>query len=310
MRDHHHDGSALTGVSERKRMLLASLLAERERRPGGPAAVERLRAGSGDPIVLVHPVGGNILSYVELVRHLAGGPPVVALAADSLLAERVPSMPELAAHYVERLDRAGIRPALLAGWSFGGVVAFEMARQLAARDVVCPTVLLDSMPAEPGQVGQDRDETGIAQLFVEDLVRSADRYPHEFGLTADAALWRQPTEDAELGAEQAVLRAERHLAEHGFVVGLPADALLARYRTYRNAVRTLDTYLVPPHAHPVLLVHATRGDDDPPSVWGPVCAALAVHTIDTDHYDLMRPPFVRRAAELVGDAHAGTTRVS
>jgi thioesterase domain-containing protein len=212
-------------------------------------------------------------------------------------------MPELAGHYVARLDRAGLRPALLAGWSFGGVVAYEMARQSAARGHACATVLLDSMPTEPDQVGRVRDEIGIAQSFVADLVRSAARYPQDFGLTEDAALWQHP-------AEEAVLRAEQHLAERGFVVGLPAEALLARYRTYLNAVKALDTYRLPPHEHPVLLVHATRGDDDPPAVWGPVSTALSVHTLDTDHYDLMRPPAVPRAAAFVDDAHSRTIGVS
>jgi thioesterase domain-containing protein len=307
--------SGLHGLSDRKRMLLAGLLAARATNgapdeTGGSArhtvarpAVEPLRTGTGDPIVLIHPVGGNILSYVELVRHLAGGPPVTALASDTMLAAGTPSMPELAAHYITRLDRAGQRPAVLAGWSFGGVIAYEMARQLAADGRPCPAVLLDSMPAEPGQVGRLRDEIGIARSFVHDLVRSAARQPEDVGLDPDAALWR-------LSPEEAVLAADRHLAAYGLVVGLPAAELVTRYRTYRNAVRVLDTYAVPPHDHPVLLVHATRGDDDPPAVWGPVAAALAVHTLDTDHYDLMRPPFVQRAAAFIDAARTRTIGVA
>ena len=41
-------------------------------------------------------------------------------------------------------------PYLLGGWSMGGVVAFEMARQLGERDVAVPLLVL--LDAEPGKV--------------------------------------------------------------------------------------------------------------------------------------------------------------
>jgi thioesterase domain-containing protein len=286
----------LAALSGQKRALLASLRAERGRQAAGPAPVDELRAGTGVPTVLIHPVGGNVLSYVDLVARLPTGPPVVALPADHLLAGDAPaSLPLLAAHYLARLAEAAVRPGVLVGWSFGGVVAYDMARQLAEQGTLCPVVLLDSMPTLPELVGQVRDETGIVQSFTHDLIRSAAGDATVLGLDPTDPLWQAPP-------EQALLTAERRLADRGFVVGLPEAELLRRYRVYRNAVRVLDTYPVPSHAGPVHLLHATIGDDDPPAVWGPAAPGLHVTRIDTDHYDLMRPPAVDVAAALIDAA--------
>jgi hypothetical protein len=88
--------------------------------------------GAGSPLFCVHPSNGVAWAYFELARVLPGQR-VYGLQADVYTenAELPASIEELAAGYVARIRR--VQPAgpyRLAGWCFGGVVAYEMACQL------------------------------------------------------------------------------------------------------------------------------------------------------------------------------------
>nr|WP_253903091.1 non-ribosomal peptide synthetase [Corallococcus exiguus] len=94
------------------------------------------RLDTGDsqrrPLFLVHGGGGGVLSYADLVRHLGNERPVYGLFAPGLEDGDLPpnSMESLARLYLEQVR--GVQPHgpyRLAGWSFGGLVVYEMARQ-------------------------------------------------------------------------------------------------------------------------------------------------------------------------------------
>ncbi len=83
----------------------------------------------------VHPGGGSVLCYRDLVRHLGRELTVYGVEDLRLYSdEAVPAfsrLEEMAAFYVAALRTVQPEgPYLLSGWSFGGLMAFEMARQL------------------------------------------------------------------------------------------------------------------------------------------------------------------------------------
>lgn len=124
---------------------------------GGPArAFDPLVAlrSSGDrpPLFLVHPIGGNVLCYLNLVNHLAADLPVYALQAAGADPGSTPlrTMSDLAAFYLAAIRRVRLRgPFNVAGWSFGGYVAIEMARRLAHEELA-RVILLDTIALGDG----------------------------------------------------------------------------------------------------------------------------------------------------------------
>ena len=100
------------------------------------------------PLFLVHPAGASSLCYLPLVRCLGHQRPVYAFD-DSCLTDggdfQLRSIAEVAAECIVLMSDAlglgggavaGASPAVvLGGWSYGGVVALEMARQLEARSI-------------------------------------------------------------------------------------------------------------------------------------------------------------------------------
>ena len=107
------------------------------------------------PLFLVHGGGGSLLSHAELARHLGDERPIHGIFAPGLNGGELPpaSMEALARLYVEQVrEEQPHGPYLLAGWSLGGVVAYEMARQLEALgEQVGLLALIDSY-AHLGQV--------------------------------------------------------------------------------------------------------------------------------------------------------------
>jgi thioesterase domain-containing protein len=90
--------------------------------------------GDRPPIFLVHGIGGSAIVFPALTKHLGQDQPLYALQARGLdevqpIQDRIEDM---AATYLEAVRGVQARgPHMIAGYSFGGHVAFEMAQQLA-----------------------------------------------------------------------------------------------------------------------------------------------------------------------------------
>ncbi|MFC8525752.1 beta-ketoacyl synthase N-terminal-like domain-containing protein [Nocardia sp. NPDC057227] len=140
------DFDALDGVSrigDLAAILAGQARAQRTPTPGG----ELLVLGAGEPrIYLYPPAGGTNFGYTALQR----AAPRLTLAAFRAV-RGAHTVEEIAAACVRTLrERGAVTPELvLGGYSFGGNVAFEMARQLDA-DGTPPAglVLIDSFPPQ------------------------------------------------------------------------------------------------------------------------------------------------------------------
>ena len=131
--------------------------------------------GERPPIFWVHPAGGNVFCYHALAQRLAAGVPVYGLQAQGLDGEEAPftRVEDMAEHYlgeVKRVQPTG--PYRLGGWSMGGVVAYEMARQLIERgDEVSLLTLIDA-----------RLPTRFERLIAKDDMALLENFAREFGL--------------------------------------------------------------------------------------------------------------------------------
>jgi amino acid adenylation domain-containing protein len=101
---------------------------------GGRGALLPIRAsGTHPPLFCVHPIGGLAWCYMPLVRYMPKEFPLYGLQAQGLDGKTEPhqSIREVAEAYIKEIrtvQESG--PYYLLGWSFGGLVAHEMAVQL------------------------------------------------------------------------------------------------------------------------------------------------------------------------------------
>jgi acetoacetyl-CoA synthetase len=91
--------------------------------------------GVGEPVFAVHGMSGTVVEQRDFLADLGkvSGRPIYALQARGLDQEKVPhkDIPAMAAHYIAALREVQPSgPYALCGYSFGGLVVYEMALQL------------------------------------------------------------------------------------------------------------------------------------------------------------------------------------
>jgi amino acid adenylation domain-containing protein len=128
------------------------------------------------PIVLIHPIGGDIYCYRTLARHLAALGPVCAMRAAGLSgeAQSPDRVEDIAARYLAELEGLSEgAPRAICGWSFGAVVAYEMVRQIAALRTPPFLALIDS--EVPSSQGEMPDDDALLESVLKDLGGLAGR---------------------------------------------------------------------------------------------------------------------------------------
>ena len=174
---------------------LAAIL-RREDAGSEPTLVPLQALGTKPALFLVPGAGGTVLYLNELADHLGPDQPVYAFQATGLDGRSEPytSVPALAEHYIQAMRLMQPEgPYLLGGHSFGGRVAFEMARGLERMgQKVQQLILLDCMAPRPEAESDDWDDTSLLIAFAGalgmDIGRNIDMLA---GLVADQDLDQQ-----------------------------------------------------------------------------------------------------------------------
>jgi amino acid adenylation domain-containing protein len=108
--------------------------------------------GSRPPFFCVHGVGGNVVGFRDLARHLGPDQPFYALQPQGLDGKRecLTSIPEMAKRYMQEIRKIQPEgPYRIGGYSFGGLVAYEMAQQLEAQgEEMALLALFDTYPGK------------------------------------------------------------------------------------------------------------------------------------------------------------------
>jgi len=296
------------------------------RQEGAPVAAGPLVPiqphGSRPPLFLVHPAGGTVLCYNDLARALGPDQPVWGLEAAGLYeGEPLDRIEEMASRFVAALrtvQPAG--PYHLGGWSFGGFVAFEMARQLAeSGDEVGLLALLDTWGPLKSRLRK--------ALFAARLWIAAKRGNDGVGGQDDAAMLALFTDThARFHGRESSLRAEDVRAQPPgervrFVLDWMKEARLLAPDSGEEVMRRfINVYLASSNAlkhykpgvydgritlfraaelseqHAYLRKHPGFGD--PALGWGPFSSQpVEVHEVPGDHITMGIPPNVPVLAE-------------
>ena len=121
--------------------------------PSFSLAVPIQPQGHRPPFFCVHGLGGAVLRFKDLARHMAPDQPFYGIQPQGIDggASLLRSVEEMASRYITEMRNVqGEGPYYIGGYSFGGLVAFEMARQLdQGGEEVAFLGLLDTYPGRP-----------------------------------------------------------------------------------------------------------------------------------------------------------------
>ncbi|MBV8786820.1 MAG: amino acid adenylation domain-containing protein, partial [Mycobacterium sp.] len=131
--------------------------------------VEILKEGTGVPLFCVHPGGGLSWPYQALGSYVES--PIIGIQQTLQAGEAEPrSVREMAVNYADRIQAMyPDGPYNLLGWSFGGIVAHELAIELRRRGCVIPRlILLDPQGGTDG--GDDLAGRDLVEKDIQDEV--------------------------------------------------------------------------------------------------------------------------------------------
>ena len=233
--------------------------------------------GGWCPWFFVHPAGGSAACYRNLARAIGYGRPCFGIESPALAGNEPPlaTIEAMADRYLaEMLEMQPSGPYLLAGWSLGGLVAYEMVHRLRKAGRAVPAlVLIDS---------------GVLYSF--ELLR-------QFVPTDDvpAFLWKAADR------ERMYARLRRHEGRR-LLPDMP-DERLARlmFDTFWANVEAAYHYSPPDNDGPLTLVVGAdaRGKRHPYREWRRRCATIDVHELPARHLDLLEPPCVGQVAGIL-----------
>jgi len=260
---------------------------------GAASPLVSLKPGANrPPLVLIHPIGGTVFCYGDIASRIGGDVPVYGIQAAGLrLGERMPrSIEEMAGDYVHAAsERLGDGPWHLAGWSFGGAVALEMAHHLDALGRPVASVTLIDTPARPTQPGAE-DERAT-------LIAVAGALGVDIGTMAAS--------NAALALPDIIAAAARR-------PGAPAiseEQLERMIALVRNLRRLRRSYRPRPFSGPILLVRATGtpAADQDAFDWSSV-GRVETLAVPATHQSIIFPPHADAVAGIFGNVLAGTSK--
>ena len=252
---------------------MAELLRTKGWAPSWSSLVPIQPLGSKPPFFCVHGAGGTVIIYRELARHLGPDQPMYGLQAQGLDGGQkcFTRVEDMAAHYLEAIRTIQPEgPYFIGGLSFGGTVAFEMARLLHARG----------------------EEVGLLALF--------DTFPGKYEQTASLLmkLGRMPVRDQFDYVRRKTGQYARNWKRRIDRMFLP-QAL----KNVRRGIHVAGTLYSPqPYEGAVTLFRASekslRGDHDPDAGWTELArGGLQIFEIPGGHVSIMSEPQVQVLAE-------------
>jgi amino acid adenylation domain-containing protein len=268
------------------------------------AGLATLRAGDErPPLFLFHQAGGYVFSYFALARRLAAGRALYALQPRGLddAVEPLNDVTTMAADYIGQIRRMQPRgPYRLAGHSLGGLLAFEVARQLeAAGECVAFLGLIDACLSAV-DTAVEGDEVG-ALGFLAAQVEAF--FGQSLGLSA--------VELAALASEARLERLAAGMASAGLAEAVPArkflSGLLAVYRANVQAganYRPMGPVAARTWVWATAELRAHFGGDGALN-WAPwVRGGVEARELTGEHLTLLAEPHVLALAKSLGEALA------
>ncbi|WP_229892769.1 thioesterase domain-containing protein, partial [Streptomyces tendae] len=241
--------------------------------------------GDRPPLFCVHPGFGLSWSYLGFAAHLPDDLPLYGLQARSLqhTTDLPGSVDEMADAYLARIrsvQKAG--PYHLLGWSFGGLVAHQIAVKLQEQgEVVALLAVLDSYP----EASSDALTTAEEEEF-ETLLSS-------FGEATDEDHRKSCVQEA---------RPSVHRIASG-LTDLDDDRLAAVLYTYARNVRLMREF-TPGKFHGELVFFSASAeqtaDTRAADVWEEyVVGPISVEEIDCTHGEMTQPPALAAIGRLL-----------
>jgi acyl transferase domain-containing protein/thioesterase domain-containing protein/acyl carrier protein len=265
-----------------------------------PCIVPIQPEGSHTPLYFVHAVGGEVLFYEPLGRALGSDYPLFAFQSHLTSQDELRdfTIEEQAAIYVKQLKVFQANgPYVLGGHSYGGMVAFEMARQLQALGAApAQVIVLDTVVSgSRQQVEFSNQLSSLAQ----NIRNQGARYLWKKAALKREYLWREFVRRADLFAASAYGRFGRKLSSR-FYYALMDELHLRAFVSFHPQSYAGAVSLIRAAHRGYNGVMSISERDDSALGWSQLAqGGLSIYNVPADHSNLIFEPQVRDVAACI-----------
>jgi amino acid adenylation domain-containing protein len=256
-----------------------------------------LRRGADPPLFCVPGLGGHPIDFVPLVRRLALPRGVRGLVYPGYDGEVDPpsTIEDIASRMLERVRAVQPSgPYRIAGYSLGGLVAYEMARGLrAAGEEVALLAVWDTYPGRPSALPLLRRLRIHAARFAREPFRGKVRYVRARAFRLFGRLRG---------------RRSRYAAPEAWAKGRGSSWFEVNRRLWEACRAAADAYRPSPYPGRLVLCRSDRRSwddfllDDPYLRWDRLALEGVVrHRIEAEHMRLLKEPFVAELARIMDE---------
>lgn len=257
-------------------------------------------------LFLIHDGTGEIEGYYELSNRLNVNMNIWGLTADrSISYPRNGTFEALAAQYIERIKHVQHHgPYRIAGWSIGGTIAYEIARQLEQSGEDITLVLIDSTPpslrnAENAIIFSPGTELSFVNEFIEDdrmkknleeITELKEFWPQiiemiqHAGLNLDLIIKKVPEESLKIIPNYQKLT--------------PGELIyyVNNFRTFRNlGMRYVPGSKIKSTIHYFKAANSITINEN---TWNAYCLnPIKVYPVNGDHYSILREPCLHQLSD-------------
>lgn len=243
--------------------------------------------GKGHPLFLFHPSGGNVACYRMLADALGDSYEVMGISSTlSDDVDRAVSLNNRVERYIAEVKRyQSSGPYYLAGWSMGGVLAFEAARQLInLGESIALLVILDSPPPIASKMP---NEVQMVRWFYADLLEMDDIPVSETLKTFSAVT--------------------ENLVHNNYIQARDHFVLGQLYQSFYENMQILTGYSAKPLDIdcPIYLAIADRNVEhrvagNAEQVWRSLLPRhVAIDRFNCTHYEVVKKPVINRASQFL-----------
>ncbi|MDC0662364.1 non-ribosomal peptide synthetase [Marinobacter sp. SS21] len=242
-------------------------------------------------MVWFHPSGGNVFCYQALTAALADDFGAMGVQATTQPAHA--ALETMVSRYLAELAPAiATTPCILAGWSFGGVLAYQAALERLANGERVDGLILVDAPAPTGQPMPD-DNT-LIHWFLGDLAQTPTLPALQLG--------------AHASPEARLAQGLRQLQQQGLIADTGNLSISRLYQLFAGNVAALQNYAPESLAHadfPCLIVQAGtplegRVSGQSGAFWA---SRLPPHAriveLQANHYSILQSPCLETLTQLI-----------
>lgn len=265
-----------------------------------PILVKMQKKGAAAPLFCVHPVGGHVFCYADLAKALGEEQPFYALQAPS--PERVggslTTIEAIANLYLQEIRNVQPHgPYFLGGWSVGGVIAWQIAKQVRLEgEAIGLLALIDTNLPLRNRSGDKTEEIPLLPAFALDVCQLLGK---DYREVADRFLRLDEREQYEMIFDELQIAGV-----------LPQDPVVAKrmlnefYDVFQRNARASREYQLTPMEQEIVVCEASEGRAGRHlgEQWEDWAAKVDSVIIPGNHYTILKQPNVSILSDYLSSA--------